>query len=548
MLRSNLVRRPSVAATSKVRIQAGWGMTSNASARGARLRHRLATLGAAAAVLCLVTTGCGGSVDKAGGAVPEPTRTLRLLNPRFGFEVEPFVAEVAKLSAGALVVQQQGEQLNRGSADGEVDAIKAGNSDLAVVPVRVFGLVGLRSFDALMAPMEVDSMSLQQQVLTSDLATDMVSGVEGLGLKGIGILPGPMRFPAGITRPLRTPEDFSGARIAFSSSAVAERTLRTLGAIPVKSGFEGADMSSFDGLVEEMGIIAGNDEDVKWITGNVQLWPRAVVVVANADSFASLSDTQRGWLTKAIQNVIPSMVALQRNSEEFGALCRRGKAQIIQASSAQVKQLRDGFAPVYQWLRGDASTARYLDQIDALKAGVIADPNEVPDCSRLSQSSAGTPSAAPSSDTAGPVSPIDGNYLAKITRSDLENVGVPSGGVPVENYGEFRFVFDRGRFAFTQHQSPACTWGYGTFTVTGGRLHMSFIDGGGKAPNNAVNKPGEVFDYAVSIYKGAMKWSAVPDAVSPAGWTNERWLRQRSEPARRFLRNDCPPPAAAFER
>ena len=124
-------------------------------------------------------------------------------------------------------------------------------------------------------------------------------------------------------------------------------------------------------------------------------------------------------------------------------LCRRGKAQTIQASSAQIKQLRDGFAPVYQWLRGDASTARYLDQIDALKAGVTADPNDVPDCSGLSQVF-GAPTT---------VSPIDGNYLAKVTKSDLLNAGVPHGDVVVENYGEFRIVFDRGRFAFTQHES-----------------------------------------------------------------------------------------------
>jgi TRAP-type C4-dicarboxylate transport system substrate-binding protein len=264
---------------------------------------------------------------------------------------------------------------------------------------------------------------LQEKVLSSDLAADMVSGVEGLGLKGIGILPGPMRFPAGITRPLRTPEDFSGARIAYSSSAVAERSLQTLGAIPVKSGFEGADMGGYDGLEQQIASIDGNryDEDVQWITGNAQLWPRSLAVVANADSFDTLNDTQRGWLTKAIQNAIPSMAALQRNSEELGVLCRRGKAQIIQASSAQLKELRDGFAPVYQWLRGDTPTARYLDQIHTLKAGVTADPSDVPDCSRLSQA------AAPEA-----VSPIDGNYLAKITKSDLQNAGVPYGDVIVE--------------------------------------------------------------------------------------------------------------------
>ena len=139
-------------------------------------------------------------------------------------------------------MSQQGEQFERGSADSEVEAIKAvqaGQTDLAVVPVRAFGLVGLRSFDALIAPMQIDTMSLQQQVLSSDIARGMVSGVEGLGLKGVGILPGPMRLPAGITRPLRTPEDFSGARIAFSASAVAERSLQNAGRYPGEERLRG---------------------------------------------------------------------------------------------------------------------------------------------------------------------------------------------------------------------------------------------------------------------------------------------------------------------
>ena len=73
-------------------------------------------------------------------------------------------------------------------------------------------------------------------------------------------------------------------------------------------------MSGYDGLEQQIESIEGNryDDDVKWITGNVQLWPRALAVVGNAASFDSLSDAQRIWLTEAIHNVIPSMAALQR--------------------------------------------------------------------------------------------------------------------------------------------------------------------------------------------------------------------------------------------
>jgi hypothetical protein len=139
--------------------------TTARAGQGTRPRQRLATLGVAAAALCLITSGCSGSVDKAGGAVPETVRTLKLLTPRFSVEVEPFVDELATLSASALVVQQ-GEQFEPGSADSEVDVIKAlqaGDADLAIVPVRAFGLMGTRSFDALIAPMEIDSIRCRRR-------------------------------------------------------------------------------------------------------------------------------------------------------------------------------------------------------------------------------------------------------------------------------------------------------------------------------------------------------------------------------------------------
>jgi hypothetical protein len=68
MLRSREVCRPSVAATSKARIQAGWRPAPNAAARGMRLRHGLATLGLAAAALCLITSGCDGDGGSAGAS------------------------------------------------------------------------------------------------------------------------------------------------------------------------------------------------------------------------------------------------------------------------------------------------------------------------------------------------------------------------------------------------------------------------------------------------------------------------------------------------
>src|SRR5919199_1134738 len=127
-----------------------------------------------------------------------------------------------------------------------IRAVRAGQADLAIVPTRAWHEAGVTSFDALVAPLAVDSMALQAKVLASDLPAQMLAGVTPLGLTGIGILPGPMRKPAGITRALRVPSDYRGTTIAYSRSAVADRALRALGATPVASAFERADISAFD--------------------------------------------------------------------------------------------------------------------------------------------------------------------------------------------------------------------------------------------------------------------------------------------------------------
>ena len=69
------------------------------------------------------------------------------------------------------------------------------------MPTRAYPFVGVTSFDALMAPMLVDNMELQQQVINDSVASEMVGGVKPAGFAGIGVLPGPIRVPDGVSRP-----------------------------------------------------------------------------------------------------------------------------------------------------------------------------------------------------------------------------------------------------------------------------------------------------------------------------------------------------------
>ncbi len=120
---------------------------------------------------------------------------------------------------------------------------------------------------------------------------------------------------------------------------------------------------------------------------------------------------------------------------------------------------------------------------------------------------------------------------------------VPRSAIP-ENWGHWVYVFDRGRFAFTQENEQACTWGFGTYEVTADRIALTFLDGGAvEAPNNAFNRPGEYFVFGWNLEGEDLTLSPVPGEVSPENFRAKPWRRTSTTPAAGRLQ--YPLPAAA---
>lgn len=495
----------------------------------------------AAAAGLLAVAGCGGATDKAGGAKPARVITLSVLNTRGLEELKPFTDRVAALSGATLRVSSA-ENWGRGSATAEIDAVRsvqAGKADLVLVPVRALHEAGATSFDALVAPLVVDSMALQEKVLSSDLPAQMLAGVTPLGLTGIGILPGPMRRPAGITRTLRGPADYRGTRIGYGRSAVADRALRAISAIPVDSAFESDEVGTYDAIEQQVENIAGNGYDgtVRTITANVNLWPRPLVVAGNAAALRRLTDQQLTWLRRAAVDVLGGMAQadLNRETEATALLCRRAKLEFVSASPDQLAQLRSAFQPVYAWLRQDQQTSRFLERIAALRAGVQPLPQDsAPRCAPPEATGASTDPPTP----AGGIDRLDGTYRMDVSQEQWRRLDPQ---LAAENWGAFVIVLSEGRFATTQENPDACTWAYGTYRVDGDRLDWSFIDGGGIAPNHAENKPGEEFLYRWSRYHGTLTLTP----ISPADLPGARWRQLSTTPSGSALSTRCPPPAQA---
>ena len=305
--------------------------------------------------------------------------------------------------------------------------------------------------------------------------------------------------------------------------------MRALGARPVAFGSEGS-IAGLDGIEQQISEIADNEYDRtgKYLTANVGLWPRPLVLFASRKAWAALTPTERRVLRQAVTAVQTYETQGIRYVARYetAMLCHRG-LRFLTASPADLAALRRAVQPVYGQLAQDRQTRRFIYQIEAMHKGIPAEP--APGCAH-------TPRPA------GTTGPFDGVWQFTTTAADLRTAGAAQADIIPENYGTFTYVFDRGRFAYTQEDQRACTWGYGIFTVKGDQFELRFTGGGGISPAGAFSRPGESFIYRWSLYRGVMTLSkdGVPE-VKP-------WNRISTTPSRRFLSKRCPPPAGALPR
>ena len=190
----------------------------------------------AAVALCGIVAACGGGgaggETRAGGTIEEPPPTLTLGN----FQDSPppelvaFLDEVEELTDGSLTIELANEW-RAGEPDqeqGMLEDIEAGELDMGWVGARALEGVGVTSFQALLAPLLVDSYELEEAVFEEGIAEQMLADIADSGLTGIAVLPGPLRKMMGIAQPFTTPADFAGQVVGFSRTQARPRkqTLR----------------------------------------------------------------------------------------------------------------------------------------------------------------------------------------------------------------------------------------------------------------------------------------------------------------------------------
>jgi TRAP-type C4-dicarboxylate transport system substrate-binding protein len=431
-------------------------------------RTRLATV-ALAVIAAVAAGGCSGGGaggDKAGGSGAPVV--LRMANATADLEVVPllkdFVSQVRERSGDNIriqVVNRWGEY----AADAEqqvVRAVAAGKVDLGWAGARVFDTLGVTSFQALQAPMLIDSYALEHAVITSDIPAGMMDGLNEVGVTGFGVLADGLRKPIGVEQPVLGLADWHGMTFGIYRSQSQAQAIRALGATPMEVLGPFRDQALKDGKIQgfELDLYLYSHlvltQRAPYVTANVNLWPQTDVLFANPGRLAALTGQQRGWLRQAAQDVAGRSASLaDRDTQLLRNACQSG-ARFATASQADLAALRTAFAPVYASLEQDPQTKAFIQRIQALKQSTPAGaPLAIPaGCTgKAPEQPAGNTGTAPAD--------LNGTYRYVLTKEDARK----NGG---ENLDEFPSVTT---VKLEDGQVDGGCFGQGaTYSVTGDRI------------------------------------------------------------------------------
>jgi TRAP-type C4-dicarboxylate transport system substrate-binding protein len=396
----------------------------------------LAVIGAVVAAGC---TGGSGSGDKSGGS-GEPV-VLRLAEGAIGGPTTPsigyFIRRVAELSGGALRIETVPVGVN---GDPEIEQqivgdVAAGKLDLGPVGTRIFDTLGVKSLQALTAPMLIDSYALEQAVIASDIPGRMLAGLDRIGLVGLAVFGDGMRKPVAVRHPLLGPADWRGITFSVFRSQGEADAVRALGA--QSTDIWGVPLSEVlvNGQVQgaENNLLVYQDNQrqssTPYVTANVNLWPRTVALVANPRRLSGLSADRQAWLRQAAAEAAARSTGLfDHDGQIVAELCQAG-ARFANASEADLAGLREAFAPVYATLAQDPQTKAFIAQIEQLKQSTPAGPALVipADCT-------GTSSVGPHTGDS-----LSGTWTTgKVTESEWVHAFIEAGGSEKEAHSSFR--------------------------------------------------------------------------------------------------------------
>jgi len=423
-------------------------------------------------------------------ALADPPVTLRLaVADGSGAPSEPaieqFVREVADRSAGNITVAptfEAGKGMDPGFEVGVAGLVQRGETDLALVAARAWDLVGVTSLEALQSPYLIDDDALEVEVARSDIAQRALEAM-GTGVVGLTMWPEDLRhlfsFPT-CPKDFRSPDGVRGAVVLVAASRVTEELRDALGALPYVEDDRHLDSVSCKLEGQEAGLsqLKAVAQQEAIAVGNVTLFPKYQVLVANQEAFEHLSAGQRAVLRDAAAAVREQVITGHPTDAALAvAWCAQGGSVIV-ASPEEVQAFVPAADPVYARLETDPLTKQLIVDIRALKASMP--PAAGTDAKPCAGDNAFVP--APTLATSDGVGysgevPPDGTFRAELTFEGLVAQGATDEWAGA-NAGVWTWTFRDGRYHYIDQNDLACD---GTLRSVEGRFFHLELDAGQSA-------------------------------------------------------------------
>lgn len=268
-----------------------------------RVDRRLSKVGLLAVMVSVTASvvGCGTDVyggTKAGGVPLAEIRTIALPEKErspMGELVVPMLAHLDSVNAGVALAPEWDDGAVDTAREADIAAqVAEGVYDFALIPARAFDRWPDASLPALSTPFVLHSLDQAQSVADDPAIGSYLERLERAGLIGVALIPENIRHPAALEG-LVAPEEFSGLRVrTVQRDATFEASvLRELGAAEVGAAEGDALLNGEVDAVETsfswLPTIAGR----LTVTGDLDLWVKFDVLVANPAVWATLSEVQR---------------------------------------------------------------------------------------------------------------------------------------------------------------------------------------------------------------------------------------------------------------
>jgi TRAP-type C4-dicarboxylate transport system substrate-binding protein len=380
------------------------------------------------AVVALMASACSSNGSKSGGDAGKVVLTLAdgYENPAFTPAVTDFIQRLERLSGGQVSVKdvQGWGDLQPNFEQQIVQDVAAGKADLGWVGTRTFDTLGVNSFQALTAPMLIDSYPLEDAVITSSIPSKMMEGLDPLHVTGLAVLADGLRKPIAQGAPLLSASDWKGQTFDVFRSKGQMAAVAATGATPTDS-FGGAPYTAAERNL--LPYIDNYVADFPYVTANVNLWPQTLALIANPATLSRLTSEQQAWVQQAAQDAATHSTALVDLDQDLVAeSCARG-GRFAEASDTDLASLRQAFEPVYADLEQDAQTKAFIDQIQAMKTAIpTATGLQIPaECDAAS--------AVPAAND-----PLQGTWETQtLTESDIVHAFVAAGGTEADGHAWF---------------------------------------------------------------------------------------------------------------